>query len=71
MIGATAEPAVIAELAARYGAAYRKTDVGSALGYIVDHSSYTYVIAPDGRLAETLTHGTPPEQIVQAIRRLL
>lgn len=71
VIGATAEPAVLAELAARYGAAYRRTEVGSTFGYVVDHSSYTYVIGPDGRLVETLSHGTPPERIVQAIRRLL
>lgn len=71
VIGATGDPAALAELAARYGAAYRKTDTGSAFGYVVDHSSYTYVIAPDGKLVETLAHGTPPEQIVQAIRRLL
>jgi protein SCO1/2 len=71
VIGATADAATLAELAARYGAAYRKTPVPSAVGYVVDHSSYTYVLAPDGRLVETLAHGTPPEEIVRAVRSQL
>lgn len=71
VIGATGEPANLADLAARYGAAYRKTEVQSAVGYVVDHSSYTYVIAPDGKLAEILSHGTPAEQLVRTIRMLL
>ena len=42
-----------------------------AAGYVVDHSSVTPVVAPDGRLVEQLPHGTAPPDIVAAIRRWL
>lgn len=69
--GVTASPATLAAVAADYGASYRLTPVESAAGYVVDHSSVTSVIAPDGRLVEQLPHGTPPPEIVAAIRRRL
>lgn len=69
--GVTGGPATIAAVAADYGASYRMTPVESAAGYVVDHSSVTSVIAPDGRLVEQLPHGTTPPEIVDAIRRWL
>ena len=36
--------------------------------YTVDHSSFTYLIGPDGKLAVTLPHGSSPEELVAAIR---
>lgn len=69
--GVTDSPEAIAAVAARYGAAYRITTVQSAAGYVVDHTSVTSVIAPDGRLVEQLPHGTLPPEIVAAIRRWL
>lgn len=69
--GVTASPERIAAVAADYGASYRMTPVDSAAGYVVDHSSVTSVIAPDGRLVEQLPHGTTPPEIVDAIRRWL
>jgi protein SCO1/2 len=71
VIGVTGDHRTLAEIAARYGAAYRRSDIGSASGYAVDHTSFTYVIAPDGRLAESLPHGTPPDQVASAVRRWL
>lgn len=71
VIGVTGEPAALAEIAARYGAAYRKQAVDSAQGYVVDHSSFTAVVAPDGRLVARLAHGAQPEEIAQAVRRWL
>ena len=41
---------------------------GSAGGYVVDHSSSTYVVDPSGRLVATLQHGTAPAEVVKAIR---
>ena len=70
-IGVTGSAESLADVAARYGAVYRMTAVESAAGYVVDHSSITSVVAPDGRLVEQLPHGTPPPDIVAAIRRWL
>lgn len=69
--GVTGSPEALAAVAARYGAAYRMTPVESAAGYVVDHTSVTSVVAPDGRLVEQLPHGTAPPDIVAAIRRWL
>ena len=69
--GVTGSPEALAAVAARYGAAYRMTPVESAAGYVVDHTSVTSVVVPDGRLVEQLPHGTTPPDIVAAIRRWL
>lgn len=55
------------EIAARYGVFYRHTDVESALGYVVDHSSSTYLVGPDGALLAVHPHGTSPTGLIQAL----
>nr|WP_296748632.1 SCO family protein [Thioalkalivibrio sp.] len=55
------------EIAARYGVFYQRTDVESALGYVVDHSSSTYLVGPDGALITTHPHGTSPAELMQAL----
>lgn len=67
----TGSDAEVAEVAARYGAIYQRAEGDTALGYTVDHSSVTYLIDPQGRLATTLPHGTLPTAILQEVRRLL
>ncbi len=71
MVGVTGTPDQIAAAARRYGAIYARQDVASTAGYVVDHSAWTYVVAPDGRLAGQLAHGASVEQIVAAIRKSL
>lgn len=71
MIGVTGPASVLGEVAMRYGAAFGYTPVSSAAGYVVDHTSVTSLVAPDGRLVEQLPHGTPPPEILAAIRRWL
>ncbi len=71
IIGATTEEPEIKQIAAHYGAAYRKVDNDSAAGYLVDHTSYTYVIDRRGKLRFSLEHGTGPDDILAAVRELL
>ncbi len=71
IIGMTGDPAELARIAASYGAAYHKVEGESQGGYLVDHSSNTYVIAPDGSLHATLPHATTPPEILDLTRRLL
>jgi protein SCO1/2 len=72
ILGVTGSEDQIAAAARLYGAAYRRSgQSGSAMGYTVDHSSYTYLVDRDGDLAETLDHATPAERIVEAIRSQL
>ncbi|MCK5809952.1 MAG: SCO family protein [Cocleimonas sp.] len=71
MIGGTAEKVVIDRIAQQYGAAYQKVESNSAAGYLVDHSSYTYVIDKKGKLRHSLAHGTAPDKVLEAVRELL
>lgn len=72
ILGLTGTPEQLAEIAGRYGAAYRRVDdSGSAMGYLIDHSAFTSVVDPSGRLVETLGHASAPETIQAAIRKAL
>ena len=71
IIGATAEQDEIDHITKQYGAAYKKVESNSAAGYLIDHSSYTYIIDKKGKLRESLSHGTPPSKILEVVRGLL
>jgi protein SCO1/2 len=72
IVGATGTAEAIAEIAKRYGVFYAEQKVATAGGgYVVDHSSDTFVIAPDGELVAKIAHATPPDQVVVAIRKHL
>lgn len=69
IVGVTGSQAEVAQAAALYGAAYRRAEESSsAMGYSVDHSAYTYVVDPQGRLVATLDHATPSETVIETIR---
>lgn len=70
VIGVTGSAEDVARVARLYGAAYARQNVEGA-GYVVDHSSWTYVVAPDGRLAGRLAHGAGVEETLAEIRRHL
>lgn len=71
MTGLTGTPAEVAAVARAYGAAWRKQPVQADGSYVVDHTTATYVVAPDGRLVAVLDLGTPAERIVAAVRKYL
>lgn len=71
LTGLRGTPEQIAGVARQYGARYMKQKANSDGQYPVDHSSFTYLVAPDGSLAASLPHGTPPQEIVDKIRALL
>jgi protein SCO1/2 len=72
IVGVTGTAETIAEIARRYGVFYAEQKVDTAGGgYVVDHSSDTFVIAPGGQLVAKIAHATPPDQVVVAIRKHL
>ena len=71
IIGVTGSPAQIKEVAQRYGVFYAKQAPDKDGRYSVDHSSESYLIAPDGHLLARLPHASPPEKIAAEIRRAL
>lgn len=72
ILGLTGSPQALANAAQQFGAAYQRADAGdSAMGYLIDHSAYTYLVDQSGRLAEVLDHATPAEEIVALVQRHL
>lgn len=71
MLGLTGSPAEIAMVAKAYGAAYVRQPTGEGGAYAVDHSAQTFVVAPDGRLAEILPPAATKEKTLTVVRGLL
>ena len=72
IVGVTGAPEEIAAIAKRYGVFYAEQKVETAGdGYVVDHSADTYIISTAGQLVGKIAHATPPEQVVETIRKHL
>jgi protein SCO1/2 len=72
IVGVTGAPEEIAAIAKRYGVFYAEQTVETAGdGYVVDHSADTYIISTAGQLVGKIAHATPPEQVVETIRKHL
>lgn len=72
IVGVTGSADEVAAIARRYGVFYARQPVATAGGgYVVDHTSDTYVVAPDGRLDGKIPHAAPPEQVAAEIRKRL
>jgi protein SCO1/2 len=72
IVGATGSPEVLAQIAKQYGVFYARQKIETAgEGYVVDHTSETYMVSPDGHLVGKIAHATPPGQVVAEIRRRL
>jgi len=71
IIGLTGSKSEIDQVVKNYGAAYRKVESDSAMGYLVDHSASVYVIGKKGKIVDMLPHGLPVEAITKTIRDLI
>lgn len=71
IIGATGNKEEIDKVAKQYGAAYRKVDSDSAMGYLVDHSASVFVVNTEGKFIDMLPHGLPVESILKTMRDLI
>ncbi len=70
MIGATGSVEEIAALGKAFGAGYIKQPKRDDGSYAVDHTTSTYVVGPDGKLASVLELGAPTDKVVAAVRKL-
>jgi protein SCO1/2 len=68
ILGVTGTPRAVAEVAGRYGVAYRVVQQQSATEYTVDHSAGLHLVDRDGKLRLTLPHGTSPARIAAILR---
>jgi protein SCO1/2 len=69
-IGLRGSGADIAETAQRFHAYYRLRGIGNGQ-YTVDHSSYIYVIDPQGKFVELLTADVPGHTLADSLRKLI
>lgn len=72
IVGMTGSAEQTKALAQKYGVLYMRTELeDSALEYAVDHSSYFYLLQPDGTLVDKVQHTLNPAILVDAINKNL
>ncbi|MDJ0387575.1 SCO family protein [Roseomonas sp. E05] len=71
MVGLTGSPEQVAETAKRFRVFYAKVERPEMSEYLMDHSSFVYLIGEGGRVLSLLRPQTPPEAIAEAIRAQL
>ena len=71
IMGITGSKSEIDQVVKNYGAAYRKVESDSAMGYLVDHSASVYVVGKKGKIVDMLPHGLPVDAIIKTIRDLI
>ncbi len=71
MLGLRGSEERLAAVAKQYGVLFAKQKVDSAANYVVDHSSFLYVVGTDGKLSRSVPYGAPPLEIAAALRAAL
>ena len=69
LVGLTGTEDQIRDVAGDYRVFYRKFEDPSYTYYLVDHTSFVYLLAPSGGIASMFRYGTPPEDMAAAIRQ--
>ena len=67
-IGITGTPEEVQKVANQYGGFFIKVESDSAMEYLVEHTSKTYIISKDGRYVSILPHDMTAELALTAIR---
>jgi protein SCO1 len=68
LIGLTGTPAEIAEAARAYRVYYAKLATGEESAYLMDHSSFIYLMGPDGSFEDLFRPGAGAADIATSIR---
>lgn len=71
LVGLTGTPQQIHDAAAAYRVFYRKVENPDYTYYLMDHSSFTYLLGPEGSVVSLFRYGTPAEEMAAAIRRFI
>lgn len=72
ILGLTGSPQQIADVAKEYGAYSARHKSGSGdKDYLVDHSTYIYIVDPQGKFVRGLDFATPSNQIAETLRKLM
>lgn len=68
LIGLTGSAAQIKQAADAYKVYYRKVeDTGSAMGYVIDHSGFIYLMGPDGKYITHFPHTIAEQSLTDGL----
>lgn len=67
-IGITGTPDEVQKVANQYGGFFIKVESDSALDYLVEHTSKTYIVSKDGEYVSVLPHDMTRDLALKAIR---
>ena len=71
LVGLTGTPAQVAQAARAYRVYYAKARPRDASDYLMDHSSFVYLLDPEGAARALFRPGTSSDDIAAALRRRL
>ncbi len=72
LIGLTGTSEQVTAAARAWRVYYQRVDMpDSAVGYLIDHSAFLYLMRPDGGLATFFRHGDQPDAIAAGLRAAL
>lgn len=71
VIGLTGDLQQIKDVAAQYGATFEFSPTTTNAGYLVDHSSYIYLLDRQGRIRYLFKQSDSPERIAELLRQVL
>jgi protein SCO1/2 len=70
-VGATGKAEEVAAVAKSYAASFERVATDSAAGYLINHSTYVYLIDPVGKVRHLFRHEDPPQVIADLTARLI
>lgn len=71
LLGLTGTPDQILQIATQYGVYFEKRPFGDSGAYLVDHTSTTFLIDPQGYLKIVYPYGTSPQSLASDITYIL
>lgn len=71
LVGLTGGTEEVAAAAKAYRVYYAKAPAEDGDDYLMDHSTFTYLMGPDGRYLTHIRHGTPAAESAARIRKLM
>jgi len=69
LIGLTGTPEQIKQVAEAYRVLYRRVEDPNYTFYLMDHTSFVYLLDPEGKVASLFRYGTSPEEMAAIIRQ--
>lgn len=67
LLALTGTPEQVAEAARAYRVFFRKVEDQSMSDYLMDHSTFVFLMGPDGKYVTHYTHATPPAELAAAL----